>query len=347
MLINILIFVAILSILVIVHELGHFLLARRFFIKVEEFGIGFPPRVFSWIKNGTRWSINAIPLGGFVKILGEEGKGEEGNIIALQKNEYSFSQRPIWQRAYVLAGGVFMNFVLGWIILSALFMFGSEKAILISQVSDGSPASVAGIVEGDRVIGLESVDSAIKFINENKGKEIVLKIERGGKEFEIKITPRENPPIGEGALGVGLIGGGMEKMSFFKSIWEALKSSASVFAIIFVMLFKLILSIFNGGELFSQVSGPIGIFNATAQASSFGFSYLASFVAFISINLAALNIFPFPALDGGRILFLIIEKIKGSPISQRTQQFVNAAGFALLIILIIYASAKDIMHLTS
>lgn len=373
MILDIVIFVAVLAVLVLVHEFGHFLSARKFKMLVEEFGFGFPPKIFSKKIKDTIWSINMIPLGGFVKIAGEDG-GEsknddkiliketdvkeniiiDGEIVGEKEkvvidaykisSDHSgfFSSKPIWQRIIVLISGVLMNFILGWFLLSLVFMFGAGKHLIITDVAKNSPAENVGIKSGDEIKGFDSVENFISFVNQNKGKEISLEMVSGGKENKLKIIPRENPPKGEGSLGVGLSMGGFEKVGFFRAIYEALKSAIMFFGLIFVMLFKLIISIFGGGDLFKYVSGPVGIFKATAQATNLGLPYLANLVALISLNLAAVNIFPFPALDGGRIVFLIAEKIKGSPISQKVQVISNGVGFILLIILLLLISLQDV-----
>jgi len=235
-----------------------------------------------------------------------------------------------------------MNFLLGFLILIPVFSFGIPKHIVISQVAQDSPASQVGIEAGDFLEGYNSVNDFISYVNEHKGEQISLQLNRGGKELNVIATPRTNPPSGEGALGVGLIEGQTKSVVWYKAIWDALATAASMFTLIFIMLFKLIASIVTGGNLFSQIAGPVGIFQVTTRAAGFGWIYLANIVALISINLAALNIFPFPALDGGRIVFLGIEKIKGSPVSTRVQQWVNSAGFLLIIALLVAVTIQDI-----
>lgn len=381
MMLDVIIFIAVLAVLVLAHEFGHFFAAKKFKMHIEEFGFGFPPRLKSWKKGETIWSLNSIPLGGFVKINGEDGEIGKNDFVTEEKvvsqeeivevvetptqemiveekittidkaaevpRERFFSSKPIWQRIAVLVSGVLMNFILGWVILVAVFTFGTKPVVVISQVFKNSPAYSAGIKEGDKIIGFSSMDSFISYVNENKGKEINLSVKNGQQTKEIKVIPRTDIPQGEGPLGVGLSAGGVEKEPFFKAVWNATKTAGMIFAMIFVTLFRLIASIFGGPNLFRYISGPVGIFQATSQAAGLGIGYLANLVAFISINLAAINIFPFPALDGGRILFLIAEKVKGSPVSTKVQRMVNAAGFILLIILILAVSVQDISRIFS
>ncbi len=379
MILNIIIFIAVLALLVLVHEFGHFLAAKKFKMYVEEFGFGFPPKIKSWKKGETTWSINSIPLGGFVKIAGEDGEIGENDFVTEERvtaqneiveiidspgkeivieekvteidkayeipKERFFSSKPLWQRAVVLISGVLMNFIMGWLILVIVFLVGTKPVVVVSQVVNGSPAQIAGIKENDKISGFSSADALISYVDQNKGKEISLTLLHNGQEETIKVTPRVNVPSGEGPLGIGLITGGAEKESFFNAVADATKAAFGLFVMIYVLLFKLIASIFGGANVFKYVSGPVGIFEATSQAAGLGMAYLANLIALISLNLAALNIFPFPALDGGRVLFLIIEKIKGSPISVKVQQIANGIGFALLLALLLAASVQDVVRL--
>ncbi len=381
MIISLLIFIAVLALLVLVHEFGHFIVAKKSGMRVEEFGFGFPPRLISWKKGETTWSINLIPLGGFVQIAGENGgedkiknpsittnqvdeivtvtetkeeifvNGEEvlekDEVMIQAKNQEGrlFSDKPIWKRILVLIAGVTMNFLLGWIIISIILMFGVEKSVVVSAVSDGSPAQKIGIEAGDMILGYDNLDNFTSFVQANKGKEINLDVRRGKDVKKIIVIPRENPPEGEGSLGVGLSLGGVERQPFFSAIWDGLKRSVEMFGFIYRMLFKLIGSLFGGEALYKQVSGPIGIYKATTQATGLGIMYLANLIALISINLAAINIFPFPALDGGRVIVLIIEKIIRRPISLKVQQVINSAGFMFLILLMVLATFQDIKKL--
>jgi len=345
MITNILIFIGVLAVVVLVHEWGHFFAARKFGMFVKEFGFGFPPRLWGKKKGETMWSVNAIPLGGFVHIAGEDGETlgqDQKNAIPPHR---FFSAKPAWQRAIVLAAGVTMNFLLGWLLFSIVFAVGATGSVVVSSVGQGTPADVAGLREGDVIEGFESLDAFLSYIADHKGREISLAVLQGGERHEIVLTPRQEVPEGEGPLGVGVVFGGFERMSVWDAVWGALLYSAQIFSLIFVLLFKLIASIFGGANILQNLSGPVGIYQATAQASGLGIVYLLNIVALISVNLAAINIFPFPALDGGRIVFLGLEKLKGSSISIRTQQIVNASGFFLMIALLIYITAQDVWRL--
>lgn len=373
MLIGIIAVIIFLSILVLVHELGHFLLAKKFGLLVEEFGFGLPPRLWGKKIGETVYSINALPFGGFVKIFGENREDEaapqldEEVSVAQMEEEItasdnkliidekltvekivipghrSFNFLSVGRRALIILSGVLMNFLLGWLVISIVFAVGAPQAIVITQISQNSPAESIGLQVGDKILDT-SADNFIKFTNENRGKEITLKIERNGEIKEFFVTPRVNPPTDEGVLGIGLIETGAPKQNIFYSIWEGLKTSIQIIELVFSAIFNLIAQLFTtGGVNLAGIAGPVGIVKVTAQAENLGFSYLLQLLALISLNLVVINIFPFPALDGGRLLFLLIEKIKGSPLPIKFERYANALGMAILIILMISITIRDIV----
>lgn len=335
MLIGIIAVIIFLSILILVHELGHFLAAKKFGLLVEEFGFGLPPRIWGKKIGETIYSLNALPIGGFVKIHGEDG-------LEKREDARSFTGLKIWRRTIILFSGVFMNFLLGWLVISIVFMSGIPQTVLITEVVQDSPAAEIGLAPGDRIANFSKMDEFIGYVNENKGKAINLEIERLDKSFTVQATPRLNPSEGQGALGVALAEGGSPKMGVFEGFYEGLKTSAEIIKSIFLALFGLIKSAIVGKASLESVAGPVGIVKITAQAGSLGFVYLLQLLALISLNLAVINIIPFPALDGGRLLFLFIEKIKGSPLNPKFEKFSNAAGMALLLLLMLLITIKDI-----
>jgi regulator of sigma E protease len=342
MIAHVFIFVVILAVLILVHECGHFLAAKACGMRVDEFGIGFPPRMTGVKKWGTFFSINWIPLGGFVKIAGEDGGGDDGNGGSPHD---TFWSKPIWQRIFVLTAGVAMNFLLGWLLLSVVYTVGTPQRVIVSDVAQNSPAIAAGFEPGDLLKGFATPESFIDYVNQHKGQETSFVIVRGGQEKTIVATPRQNPPAGQGSLGVALAGGGAAGESLWRAMGDALVSAGKMFGMIYIMLFKIIGQAFGGYNVLQNVSGPVGIFQATSDAAGIGFAYLLNLIALISINLAALNIFPFPALDGGRIVFLLIEKIFRAPVNVKVQEIVNTIGFVLLIALLVFVSFKDVMRL--
>ncbi len=309
--------------------------AKKFGLLVEEFGFGLPPRIWGKKIGETIYSINALPFGGFVKIFGEDGLEEQGK-------KGSFTSLKIWKRSLILFAGVFMNFLLGWLVISIVFSIGIPKAILITEVVPDSPAAEIGLIAGDKITNFSELDEFIKYINDNQGKTVNLEVERLGEVFSIQAVPRIDPPEGQGALGIALVEGGLPKMGLFSSFYEGLRTSVEIIKGIAVAIFSLLKSAFVGEATLESVAGPVGIVKITAQASSLGFIYLLQLLALISLNLAVINIIPFPALDGGRLLFLVIEKIKGSPLNPKFERLANAAGMALLLLLMFLITVKDI-----
>ncbi len=343
MLIGIIFVIIFLSILILVHELGHFLVAKKFGLFVEEFGFGLPPKIWSKKIGETIYSINALPFGGFVKIFGEDGN----NLEKLPESERkkNFASLKIWQRALIISAGVLFNFVLGWMVISLVFVIGTPQAVVITDIKKNSPAMEINLKAGDKIIGFVDTNKFIKYINENRGKEVSLNIERGKEKINFNVVPRINPPVGEGSLGVGLVDAGLPKKNPIASIWEGFKTSIELVKNIFLALVDLAVKAVIGKASFEQIAGPVGIIKLTSQAGSLGFIYLLQLLAMISLNLAVLNIFPFPALDGGRLIFLGIEKIKGSPINPKFEKIINTAGFIFLILLMAVITIKDIIKL--
>ena len=336
MLIGIVFVIIFLSILVLIHELGHFLVAKKFGLLVEEFGFGLPPQIWKKKIGETIYSINALPFGGFVKIYGEDREEKA-------EKDRSFASLPIKKRSLIIFAGVLMNFLLGWLLISVIFSIGVPQAILITKVELNSPAAEIGLQAGDKILSA-GADNFIKFIDEHRGQEIVIKIERNGEIKEFKTIPRINPPAGEGALGIALMESGLAKKNLLASVWEGLKTSVEIIRAVFAAIFNLITKALVGKATLEQIAGPVGIVKITAQAGSLGFVYLLQLLALISLNLVVINIFPFPALDGGRLLFLLIEKIKGSPLPIKFEKYANAVGMAFLLFLMIVITIKDIIR---
>jgi regulator of sigma E protease len=309
---------------------------------------------------GTIYSLNWIPLGGFVKIKGEGGEDKEAPD--------SFAGKSAWKRIKVLAAGVIMNFILAWLLISVGLMIGAPEAIdsgasasssskiQIAEVAPDSPASSAGIMPGDEILKTQTELSGQKiifknvqevqdYINANKGNQINLEIRRGADNLNIKITPRIIAPAGQGALGVSLVETALVRFVWYQAIWNGFLTTLNLIAAIVVALGGIVGSLFMGKGVGADVAGPVGIAVIAKQAAGLGFVYILQFTALISINLGVINILPFPALDGGRILFILIEKIKGSPVGQKTEQAFHTAGFLLLILLLVLISFRDVSKL--
>lgn len=351
------IFIIILGILVFVHELGHFITAKRAGMRVEEFGFGFPPRLWGLKRGETIYSINLIPFGGFVKILGEDG--------AEKNNPRSFASRPAGTRSKILVAGVVMNVLLAFVFLVIGNVIGlriglddgqlSKRAkdmkIQVIEVTRKSPAEIAGIKVLDEIIGFKvggkevstkSVGDIQSFVNQNRGRQVVIKIKSGNIASERDLVPRENPPPGEGALGVSLVATGLIKYPWYQAVYRGAQDTGILLVNTIYGYGRVIKNAVISHKAGADLSGPVGIAVIAGQAARLGFAYLLQFTALISINLAVLNIIPFPALDGGRLLFVVIEKIRKKPASKRIEASINTIGFVLLIILMIYVTTKDV-----
>jgi len=342
---SIILFLIVLGVLILSHEFGHFIVAKKSGIRVDEFAFGFPPRIFSVKKGETTYSFNLIPFGGFVKIYDEDGP--------------YFSSKPFWTKTGVLLAGVFFNLLLAWFLISLGFIIGlptsvssvptaaeiKDVKIVIIDIVQNSPAQLAGLKTGDEIIGFSRVGDVQNFINKNKGKETKIKYKRGGEIFSTELTPRISPPAGEGAIGIAMDEVGILKLPWYRAPWEGLKMTYELTISIALAVYYFFVNLVKGLTGLEGVMGPVGIVGATNTVAKLGFSYLLSFVALLSINLAVINIIPFPALDGGRILFLLIEKIKGSPINARLSNTIHNVGFALLLILMLAITYRDILRL--
>ncbi|KKR89679.1 MAG: Membrane-associated zinc metalloprotease [Candidatus Woesebacteria bacterium GW2011_GWD1_41_12] len=352
---SIIVFILVLSVLVIVHELGHFIVARKSGVKVEEFGFGLPPRIWGKKVGETLYSINALPFGGFVKLHGEQEEDPETNI------KRSFLHKSKKVRAAIVVAGVIMNFILAIFVFAIVYSFSGIPRdmgkVKVINVTTDSPAQKAGIVVGDIVtkVGDEEVTSSDNFIAKTanyKERAVTYEIQRvvdsQGKAIKVKLTPRENPPEGEGPIGVTITT--MEiyyppiLQRPFYGVYYGFKEGIYWGKTIVTGLGGLATGIFRG-EAVSGVSGPIGIYAVTTEASKGGFLTLLNFVGILSVNLAILNIIPFPALDGGRLLFIGIEAATRKKVSTRVEAIINNIGFLLLITLLLVITIGDVRRL--
>ncbi len=347
-----------LSLLILGHEAGHFFVAKLFGLKVDEFGIGFPPRIMAKKIDDTEYSINWLPFGGFVRISGERGEFEvvdpKGGTpeTAATPPELSdadkarlFYNQPAWKKSLIVLAGVFMNFILGWVLIAAVFMIGVPQTLVISGTQAGSPAATAGIQTGDVVKGYTDTQSFIDYINANKGKQITVTVIRNNKDLRYTMTPRVNVPANQGALGVALEEGGAARENFFKAIWNGLQDAAIISWLTLQAFYELLKQIIVHASIPADVVGPVGIFGIAEETGRIGLTYLLQFLGIISINLMIVNCIPFPALDGGRFLVELFEKIKGSPLPYKVEAWINGVGFALLLLLMVVLTVRDISGL--
>lgn len=418
---SLLFFIIVLAILVLSHEFGHFIAAKKTGMKVEEFGFGFPPRFlgiqflkekkiekiaevetveikdevvptaaggeilketitdtikeydtvtetrkwrFVWGNRGlnetdeaygTVYSFNWLPLGGFVKIKGENGEDAS--------DPQSFAAKKPWQKAVVLFAGVAMNVVLAAVLLSLGYLIGlpqtvdqmadvsqvRERRIEILGVLPGKPAEAAGILAGDVVLQVDEIVSPRltqmqNYVNAQKDKEILLKVQRGEQTIEKKIKPAVYSDTGKSGFGISIAEIGTVKYSFFKAIYYGIVATGLYLKEITVAFYYLISGLVTGAGVGEAVSGPVGIAVLTGRVARLGIIYLIQFTAMLSLNLAIFNILPIPALDGGRLLFLAIAKIRRRPVSQKVEQIFHTAGFALLMLLVIVVTVRDLSN---
>lgn len=358
---TILTFLIVLSVLVLVHELGHFLVAKFFKIKVEEFGFGFPPRVISKKIGETLYSINLLPVGGFVKLYGEDEAGGGAVSVKNQKSsirdvDRAFFSRPYYQKILIVVAGVFMNFMLAISLLSFVFGFRGVPVlgnnVIVSQTAKNSPAQKAGLKEGDIILTLNNkkIDSTQALINEtrnNLGKKVVLTVDNKKTGVRrVEIVPRLNYPKTEGAMGVAISQNvEIKKYPLSRAPLEGLKESIKESRLIIsgmVMIFK---DLLTRGVVPAGVAGPVGIAQLTGQVAQSGLTALLSFTALLSLNLAILNILPIPALDGGRLFFILVEAITRRKVNPRIESYAHAVGIALLLGLIALITLHDLTRI--
>ncbi len=398
MFVTILIFGLILGVLIFVHELGHFLTAKRNGITSHEFGFGFPPRIFGMVKDektgkwrkvwgnkeyhgdNTLYSVNWIPLGGFVRIKGEspvdtEGKKmeelskEDQEFVKMSTDPDSFAVQPKWVRFRVLVAGVTMNFLLAWVLIAIVLMLGAPEpkseeldpskvvaniGVQIVEVEPESPADEIGLKVGDSIdtvchedecTEITTADQLRDTIFMYQGEEIDVHITRGKEQIVVSGVPRTDIEEGQGALGISMMETVLVQYPWYEAIWEGLMRVISLTIMILGAFWMLLSSLFTGQGVSAEVAGPVGIAMMTQQMRDLGFVYLLQFAAILSINLGIINILPIPALDGGRIAFLIIEAIKGKPINQRVEGMIHTVFFVALLGFMAWITVTDILKL--
>ena len=372
LIVTILVFLLVLSVLVLIHELGHFLTAKKFGVKVEEFGLGLPPRVWGKKIKGTIYSINALPFGGFVKLKGEDPT-EEG---AHDKN--SFYSKSLGARAVMLSAGVVANILLGVIIFYFLVGFGGFRftwpsffdynfrfadqfnGVLIGEIEKDSPAQKAGLSDFLLITGaagqkVGSVDQLRGITGSNAGKEITISTFNpdSNQAGEVKVVPRTEPEKVKGTIGVILSPVPFTVVSYNNFVSRALVGfahSENLMELNFKAIGKLIeasISRRTVAPISQSIGGPIAIAQVTGEAVSVGPGALVEFVAILSLTLGVINILPFPALDGGRLFFVGVEWITRRKINPRIEQAVNTVGFFILISLIVLVSFNDVWRIIS
>ncbi len=373
-------FLLILSVVVLIHEAGHYFVAKKLGIKVEEFGFGFPPKIFSKKWGETLYSINLLPLGGFVKLYGEDAAGGGKVSTTVKKSHISdlkraFFARPAWQRASVIVAGVVMNMLLSFVIFY-VFLFASgfksklpliiennfafsnqtvSESVYAGAVEKDSPAGKSGIKVADKFLSVDGIkvvddESFRSEINKNRGKEVAISLDRNGEEKNIILTPRVNPPKGQGAIGVGLFGYSEVLVSYDTPVQKVFSGITYPINLLIYNLRGIAHIVGSSVEQKSiapveeNVSGPLGIFvivgTVIASSPNVGQTLLQALniIGLISISLAFFNVLPIPALDGGRLFFVLIEMFTGKKISPHREAIINNIAFILLLGMVILIS---------
>ena len=346
MIITILSFVAVLVVLILVHELGHFITAKASGVRVEEVGLGFPPRLLSIRRGETRYSLNVIPLGGFVKMAGEEDP----------MVPRSLASKGISTRLLVLSAGSLMNLLLPLLLFSIAFMIPHNLVIgqvMIEEVDPDSPAARAGIEPGDTLLSVNekpvnNTGDLHRYIQLNLGKEITILVKHSDSTIEnVQVIPRWKPPEGKGAVGIVVMTANPTIISQSEPFWRAIPSGASACVETFILFKNGIISMIIGSAPVA-IAGPVGIAQLTGEVVKAGISPLLEFAAFLSINLAIINLFPLPALDGGWSVFVLLEGVRrGKRISPKTEGLIHAIGFALLMAAFLAITYQDIARIIS
>lgn len=367
---GILIFIIILAILVLTHELGHFIAAKKAGVRVDEFGLGFPPRIWGFKKGETIYSINWIPFGGFVKIFGETPDEES---LAGPESGRSLVNKKKRVQAIVLVAGVTFNVLLAWFLLSVGLAVGlplSESSapaqltltnphIIITNIVRNSPAAKSGLRLGDTILTVTDqkgakVDNPTtvdlqNFFAGRAGQSLSVELSRNygpekGQTKTLVVVPEKGVVGDRAAIGISMDKVAVLKLPVWQAIYRGLIFTGNIFYSTIVALVHLLVGAFAGKQSLDAVTGPVGLAGLVGNLLALGVPYLLSFMALISINLAVINLFPFPALDGGRLFFLFIEWLKGSRINPKIANTINLIGFALLLLLMVVVTYHDIMR---
>ncbi|OGG09923.1 RIP metalloprotease RseP [Candidatus Gottesmanbacteria bacterium RBG_16_43_7] len=360
MLMTALTFIVVLSILVLIHELGHFLTARAIGVEVEEFGLGLPPRIASRKIGRTLYSLNVLPIGGFVKLRGED-EAEDLKKPGSNLKAY-FWARSKKERSLILTAGVFMNFLLAVVITTGFLIKGVRVPggkVYIEHVVQGAPADIAGLRVGDRIVRVEKVKNnntktfemktsteLIDIVSQSKGQSISLIVQRSGRTFTADLIPRRDYPPDQGPTGVQITDLEFKKYPIYQAPLAAVQVNLERAAVMFKGIGRILFDLITLRSQSADVAGPIGIARITGQAARFGLASLLDFISILSLNLAVLNILPFPALDGGRLLFIFVEKIFGRRVRPAFEKQTHQIGMLILLFLVLLISINDIMRIT-
>ena len=356
---TIILFIAILGILVLVHEGGHFLAAKLSGVRVDEFGFGFPPRLLSRRRGETLYSVNLLPFGGFVRIAGEEGNADD-------EPERNFSRKPLLKKLGMLLSGVGMNWLLAAVLFGVIAVAGAPVAVpddegfagasvTITGVAPGSPAQNAGLSTGDTIVAVapgrsapqsvSRIDVVQEFLRSHGDEEVQMTVRRGQTEMTVSVVPRKEPPDGEGPLGVSLARVAFVSHPWYEAWWRGAFLAGMMTVSLADGFVDMLRTAFTDGELAEGLSGPVGIAALTGEVRTLGFIFLLNFIALLSLNLALINVLPIPALDGGRVVTVVLEKLTGKRIPTKALAWVHAAGFIVILFFVMALTVRDVRQL--
>ncbi len=346
---TIVIFILTLALLVLVHEFGHFLAAKKQGVKVEEFGFGLPPRIFGIKKGETLYSINLLPIGGFVKLYGEEYHEIKNKSLS----QRAFINKNSWQKALIIIAGVIGNLILGWVLISYLFTQGvpvPSNKVTIEKIVKNSPAEKSGLKEKDVILtissnSLKSSEDLIALSKKYAGQPVQITILRNGKKFPAILTPRKNPPTGEGPIGIVVTSFEEKKFPWYQAPFYGLIEASKITYKIAVEIAKVFVRIAQFQKPGVDVAGPVGIARYADSAIKFGKNAYLELIALLSFNLAIINILPFPALDGGRLMFVIFEGVTKKRLNKNIEKYANLAGILILLSLAVIITINDIIKI--
>lgn len=332
-------FVVIFGGIVFVHEFGHFIVAKAVGVRVLEFALGFGPVIGSARRGGTRYSIRLFPLGGFVRLAGMDPALEPGDQVG---GNGDFNSRPLWQRMAIIAAGPFMNFLLAFLLISGYYAVAYVPPT-VTRVLEGMPAAEAGLRSGDVIVAIDgesttTADDVIRRVQSKAGQEVVVTVRREGRRFDVPVTPRLDPDRGVGLLGIEL--------------WnhprlaplEALKQGAVDTVRGAAGIVRAVIDMVRGASEL-DVRGPIGIISITSEAAQRGMFALLSLAIGLNLNLGLLNLLPIPVLDGGWLLLLALEGLRGRPLNAEQRGMAQFVGLVIILLLMAFAFYQDVMHL--
>lgn len=346
--------IVVLGMLVFFHELGHFAVAKAVGIKVYEFSMGFGPKLFGFRSGETRYNVRVFPLGGFVRMAGMDRKDDEAEAAADGQKEgeldpeRSFAAKTILQRMAVIAAGPIMNFILAALLIAFIFMTVGvpEVSTRIGEVLKGEPAAVAGLKAGDKIVSVNNKpvsnwEDVVKLIHKNPEKSLQFTVDRAGRQVVLQVVPKKEPSSGAGFIGI--------KPAEPQMVHKGVLASLGLGAVYTVKVTGLIAS-FVGQMLTQempaeQLGGPVRITMEIGKAAKHGLMSLGQLAAILSINLGLFNLFPIPALDGSRLLFLLWEALRGKPVDPAKENLVHLVGFGLLLLLMVFVTFNDINQL--